>query len=109
MAINFNRRATPKGSGRLSQRVCQHLLNELKSKYPGITFESEDFWFQKGDYVKSTWDLARWGVDLKHSVKGGTAFIQIYSWDTMHQCRDGVVLLEKDTPHEYEVCAKGWK
>lgn len=58
-----------------------------------VSVEPEDLWMQQGDYRKSTWDLARWGVD----VHCASRYLKLYSWDTMGDCvRYGIALC---TPH----------
>lgn len=80
------------------------LLNLLNPKYPGIGIAAEDLWFQKGDYVKATWDLARWGANIQY--KQGVT-VNVYSWDTIRQCAKGITMFAPvgGLPNEWEICA----
>lgn len=98
------RRRTAKGEGMLARKVARLLEDLLSADYPGISVNSGDFWFQAGDYVKATWDLARWGADIPHTqgVK-----VAIYSWDTMRQCAKGITKFKPRgaLPNEWEIVA----
>ena len=56
--------------------IKEKLINILVNA--GFTLET-DFWTQRGDYKKETWDLAVWGCQA--SYKGRT--YSIFSWNTM--------------------------
>lgn len=101
---------TRRGEGRTAQRVADLLLDALNKQFPdveGIGIAPTDFWFQKGDYVKMTWDLARWGADIP--MPGTGLKITLHSWDTMKQCaKSGLELRHDIRDHnsmEFEVCA----
>jgi hypothetical protein len=58
----------------------------------GFTLISE-FWTQRGDYRKATWDLAVWGVEAE--LEGRR--VSVCSWQTMTEIvRAGSVTWSKD-------------
>jgi hypothetical protein len=100
-------RATRKGDGRVADKVARLLLDALAPLYPGacLGIAAQDFWFQEGDYVKMTWDLARWAADIP--IPGQPFKIRLYCWDTMTNCCGGLSLQKgkDDGPNEFEVIA----
>lgn len=97
-----------RGHGAIANKVLGRLLDALAENYPNIAIGNDDFWFQNGDYRKSTWDLVAWGASIPYRAESGANLkVSLHSWDTMKSCAKGLTLIShrSNLPNEFEVCA----
>lgn len=83
-----------KRPGRTRIKLAAMLTKALtESEGFAVEVDAEDIWQQEGDYRKTTWDLARWGVNLDvRNPEGARIHLSVSSWDRMGDCIRGLTI-----------------